>query len=177
VKKFFGKYYKEVLGFVGKRIDDAGAAEEITSDILLSAFNGLTRFEGRSSERSWVYAIARHKIIDYYRKKKLKTILFSVSPVFEEIADRALTPERDCLKNELKGEIKKTFKKINEGYSKVLRLKYIEGWSVAKIAKGLAVSIKAIESRLSRARGKFRQTWSYEKTDKKNSVVDGIDSG
>jgi len=177
VKKFFEKYYKELLGFVGKRIDDAGTAEEVTSDILLSAYNGLSRFEAKSSERSWVYSIARHKIIDFYRKKKLKTILFSVSPIFEEIADGALQPERDCLKNELKTEIKKTFKKINEGYGRVLRLKYIEGWSIIEIAQKLSISVKAVESRLSRARGKFKQAWSYEKADKKNCVADDTDSG
>jgi RNA polymerase sigma-70 factor (ECF subfamily) len=160
---FYEKYHKRVAGFVAKRIDDEGKAEELTSDIMLAAINSLPNFSGRCSEWSWVCSIAKHKIIDYYRKKKLKTILFSVSPVFEEIADKALSPERDYLKNELKNEIKKTFKELGEGYGKVLRLKYIEGFKVEQIAKRLKTSVKTIESRLFRARKQFSKKWKYEK--------------
>lgn len=160
---FYEKYHKRVAGFVAKRVDDQGKAEELTNDIMLAAINSLSNFSGKCSEWSWVCSIAKHKIIDYYRKKKLKTILFSVSPVFEEIADKALGPERDCLKNELKSEIKKTLKELSEGYGKVLRLKYIEGFRVEQIAKRLKTSVKAIESRLFRARKQFAKNWKYEK--------------
>ena len=160
---FYEKYHKRVLGYVSKRVDDMGKAEELTNDIMLAAINSLPNFSGKCSEWSWVCAIAKHKIIDYYRKKKLKTILFSVSPVFEEIADKALSPERDYLKNELKNKIKKTFRALSEGYGKVLRLKYIEGFRVDEIAKKLKTSVKAIESRLFRARKQFSGKWKYEK--------------
>ena len=160
---FYEKYHKRVLGYVRKRVDDEGKAEELTNDIMLATINSLPNFSGKCSEWSWVCAIAKHKIIDYYRKKKLKTILFSVSPVFEEIADKALSPEKDYLKNELKNEIKKTFRGLSEGYGKVLRLKYIEGFRVNEIARKLKTSVKAIESRLFRARKQFSEKWKYEK--------------
>ena len=160
---FYKKYHKRIGYFVAKRVDDAGVAEELVNDIMLAAINSRPNFSGKSSEWSWVCAIAKHKIIDYYRKKKLKTILFSVSPVFEEIADQALGPERDSLKNELKEEIKKTFRELSEGYGKILRLKYIEGFKVRQIATRLKMSVKAVESRLFRARSRFRKKWKYEK--------------
>jgi len=160
---FYKKYGKRIGYFVAKRIDDEGVAEELVNDIMLAAINSRPNFSGRSSEWSWVCAIAKHKIIDYYRKKKLKTILFSVSPVFEEVADLALSPERDSLKNELKEEIKKTFKELSEGYGRILRLKYIEGFKVREIARKMEVSVKAVESRLFRARGEFRKKWKYDK--------------
>ena len=117
----------------------------------------------KCSEFSWVCSIAKHKIIDYYRKKKIKTILFSVSPIFEEIADKALTPERDVLKNELKDEIKKTLSELKEGYKNLLRLKYIEGKKVTEIAKETKLTVKAVESRLIRAKKQFREVWIYDK--------------
>ncbi len=160
---FYKKYHKRIGYFVAKRIDDEGVAEELTSDIMLAAINSRPNFSGRSSEWSWVCAIAKYKIIDYYRKKKLKTILFSVSPFFEEIADMALNPERDSLKNELKEEIKKTFRELGKGYGGILRLKYIEGFKVREIAQKLRVSVKAVESRLFRARQEFKKKWKYDK--------------
>ncbi|MBU3935385.1 RNA polymerase sigma factor [Patescibacteria group bacterium] len=160
---FYNKYHRRIRSFVAKKIDDEGVAEELTNDIMLAGINSRPNFSGKSSEFSWLCGIAKHKIIDYYRKKKLKTILFSVSPVFEEIADQALNPERDSLKNELKEEIKKTFKAVGEGYGKILRLKYVEGLAVGQIAKKLKMSVKATESRLFRARKGFSKKWKYEK--------------
>lgn len=162
MRDFYQKYYLGVRGFVAKRIDDEGLVDEITNDVLWAAFESLPTFNHKCSEFSFVCSIAKHKIIDYYRKKKIKTILFSASPVFEEIADQAIGPERDVLKNELKEEIEKTFEEIKEGYSKILRLKYIEGLRVEKIAQMMKLSIKAVESRLIRAKKQFQTSWNYD---------------
>jgi RNA polymerase sigma factor (sigma-70 family) len=92
----------------------------------------------------------------------LKTILFSISDEFEEIADKALTPERDVLKNELKEEIKKTLAELGKGYKDILRLKYIEGMKINEIAINLKLTGKAVESKLIRAKKKFREAWVYD---------------
>lgn len=165
-KEFYNKYYLGIKGFISQKIDDEGLVEEITNDVLLAAINSKENFNKKCNEFSWICGIAKHKIIDYYRKKKLKTILFSVSPAFEEIADKALTPERDVLKNELKEEIKKTFKELNKGYKDILRLKYIEEMKISEISKNLKLTIKAVESKLIRAKKKFRKAWVYDQ--KKN---------
>ena len=162
MEKFYKKYYLGIKGFIGQKIDDEGVVEEIANDVMMAAINCKDSFDGRCSEFSWICSIAKHKVIDYYRKKKIKTILFSVNPMFEEIADKALTPEKDALKNELKDEIKKTFKEIGAGYKNILRLKYIEGWKVKDIAKENKLSVKAVESRLMRARKQFKEVWAYD---------------
>lgn len=164
VPNFYQKYYFSLKKFVSRRIDDEGLVDELVNDIFFAAFTSYSNFKHQSSEFSWLCSIAKHKIIDYYRKKKLKTILFSISPVFEDIADQALTPERDCLKNELKAEIKKTLIKLGKGYHQILRLKYIDGHRIKMIAKLLKISVKAVESRLIRAKRKFAANWNYETT-------------
>jgi len=152
---------------VGKQIDDPMVVEEISQDVLLAAWRALPTFGGRAAEFSWICSIARHKIVDYYRKKKLKTVLFSVNPIFEEIADKSLNPERDVLKNELKEEIKKTFLELSEGYRKILRLKYVQGLKISQIAKRMGITAKAVEGRLIRARADFRANWNYDKKENK----------
>ncbi|MDP4010005.1 MAG: sigma-70 family RNA polymerase sigma factor [Candidatus Shapirobacteria bacterium] len=166
MEDLYQKYYLGVRGFIAQKIDDEDVVEELSNDVLMAGISTYSAFNHKCSEFSWLCSIAKHKIIDYYRKKKLKTILFSVSPFFEEIADEALSPERDVLKNELKDEIKKTFAEINKGYSHILRLKYIDGFKINEIAEKLEMSIKAVESRLLRAKLKFRQKWNYDQ--KKN---------
>jgi RNA polymerase sigma-70 factor (ECF subfamily) len=162
MEEFYNKYYFGLRKFVSQKIDDDGVVDEIVNDVMLAGINTKDTYNQKCSEFSWLCSIAKHKVIDYYRKKKIKTILFSVSPMFEEIADKALTPERDVLKNELKEEIKKTFKEIKEGYKNLLRLKYIDGFKVNEIAKKTNLTPKAVESRLVRAKKKFREAWVYD---------------
>jgi len=162
MEEWYKKYGLGLRKYISQKIDDDGLVEELVNDVMLAAINSGESFEGRCSEFSWLCSIANHKIIDYYRKKKIKTVLFSVSPMFEEIADKALTPERDALKNELKGEIIKTFEDMREGYRNILRLKYVEGWKMDEIAKKMGTTIKAIESKLMRAKKEFKEIWAYD---------------
>lgn len=159
----FSQYYPKIKSFVRKRIDDESVVEEISNDVMMVALNTTTSFKNKSSFFSWLCGVAKHKIVDYYRKKKIKTILFSISPIFEEIADEALSPEKDCLKNELKKEIYKTFSEIKKDYVKILRLKYIEGLRIKKIAKIMKTTVKAVESKLMRAKMSFKENWNYDK--------------
>lgn len=164
------KYQKSIAGFVRQKISDEGVVEELTQDILMAAYRALPNFNGKCSEFSFICSIAKNKIIDYYRKKKLKTILFSVNPKFEELAEEALTPERDVLKEELKKEIYKTIKELRADYGKILRLKYVEDWKSSQIAEMMKLSLKAVESRLIRARKQFQNLWEYDKKTNKEIV-------
>ena len=170
MKVLVEKYQKSIAGFVRQKISDEGVVEELTQDILLAAYNAMPTFNGKCSEFSFICSIAKHKITDYYRKKKLKTILFSVNPQFEEMMEEAVTPERDVLKEEMKAEISKTMRELREDYEKILRLKYIEDWKSSQIAKVMKLSIKAVESRLIRARRQFQNLWVYDKKTNKEIV-------
>jgi RNA polymerase sigma-70 factor (ECF subfamily) len=170
MEELVNKYQKSLAAFIRKKIGDEDVVEELTQDILMAAYRALPTFNKKSSEFSFICGIAKHKITDYYRKKKLKTVLFSVNPIIEEIAEDALTPERDVLKNELKEEIKKTMTELREDYEKILRLKYIDNWKSSQIAQLMKISVKAVESRLIRARKKFQSLWNYDKEKSKEFV-------
>jgi RNA polymerase sigma-70 factor (ECF subfamily) len=170
MEELVNKYQKSLAAFIRKKIGDEDVVEELTQDILMAAYQALPTFNKKSSEFSFICGIAKHKITDYYRKKKLKTVLFSVNPIIEEIAEDALTPERDVLKNELKEEIKKTMTELREDYEKILRLKYIDNWKSSQIASLMKISVKAVESRLIRARRKFQSLWNYDKEKSKEFI-------
>ncbi len=44
-------------------------AEDLVQDTFLSAFKAKESFKGNSSEKTWLTAILKNKIVDYYRKK------------------------------------------------------------------------------------------------------------
>lgn len=171
LRKFHERYRERLLNFILQKTDDPRDAEEIVQDALLSAIYCLPSFLGKSSFWSWLCAIAKHEMADFYRKKKIKTILFSRLPVLEEIASRALGPEMALEEKELKERIFRVFLCLTEGYREILRLKYIEELSVRQVAERFKKSVKAIEMRLRRARLAFIESWDDKEIDPKRTFA------
>jgi RNA polymerase sigma-70 factor, ECF subfamily len=53
--------------FAVSRLRDPKAAEDMLQETFLAAIQSLDRFEGRSSERTWLTGILKHKILDHFR--------------------------------------------------------------------------------------------------------------
>lgn len=154
-REFFEIYYERVLNFVCQKAQPADA-EEIVQDTFVSALKSLPRFNNNSKLSTWLFSIARHELADFYRKKKIKKIVFSRLPFLEGLVSEALSPELSLEEKELKQKIGQTLKALNEGYWQILRLKYRDGLSMKQIARKLKITVKAVESRLSRARKAFK---------------------
>ena len=51
------------------RINDEEQARDLVQETFLAALEKMATFEGKSSEKTWLTAILKNKIIDVYRKK------------------------------------------------------------------------------------------------------------
>jgi RNA polymerase sigma-70 factor (ECF subfamily) len=159
-KPLFGK--KTILKlkkFIDQRAANPEEAEEIFQETLVSASECLELYSGKSSFFTWLCGIAKHEVADFYRKKKIKTFLFSRLPWLESLATESFGPEQMLLREETIKKVRKTLADLSEGYQQVLRLKYYQGLSVKQIARQLNESVKAVESRLTRARFAFAKVF------------------
>ncbi|MBU0498577.1 MAG: sigma-70 family RNA polymerase sigma factor [Gammaproteobacteria bacterium] len=64
----------DMLRFALLQLRDKPAAEDAVQEALAAAWEGLGRFDGRGSFKSWVYAILRYKIIDRIRQRSREPI-------------------------------------------------------------------------------------------------------
>lgn len=160
LRKFFCHFQPRLLSFIKNKIADQNDAEEILQDTLLATLEGLRDFAFRCSLFTFICSIANHKVIDFYRKKRIKRIAFSKFLEIEPLISTFFGPE-DALDEELlRQKIRETFAKIAPKYSRILKLKYIYGYSVEEIAAKLSVSFKSAESTLFRARKAFSAAYS-----------------
>jgi len=163
VEEWYRKYRERLLSFILSRVPDPKDAEEILEDTFLSAWESFPLFRNKSSFFTWLCGIAKHEIADYYRKKRIKAILFSRFPFLENLASQALGPEEEMLKKELKKEVFQALGRLKKRYRKVLILKYVEGKKVGEIAHLLDQTVKAVESCLFRARRSLAKELAYGK--------------
>ncbi len=64
------KYGDTLYRFARARVRDSFTAEDLVQETLLAAYRSRKNFSGRSTLKTWLIGILRHKIVDYYRKQK-----------------------------------------------------------------------------------------------------------
>jgi RNA polymerase sigma-70 factor (ECF subfamily) len=63
------KHRAYLLRYASLQLRDAGAAEDAVQDTLIAALEGMERFSGNSSVKTWLTGILKHKIIDHHRRQ------------------------------------------------------------------------------------------------------------
>ena len=74
VDQYGDMLYRYALGMV----KDPATAEELVQETFLGALRSIKSFKKQASERTWLIAILKHKIIDHFRAKAKKQ---SISPL------------------------------------------------------------------------------------------------
>ena len=151
----YKKYQKTIHYYIYRELKDYHVAEEITQDVFLDFIEALRDFHFQSSIKTFLFAIARNKTIDFIRKKKLKKILFSALPAYFVEGLKTIFIDEEIEKKELSEKIRQTLEMLPNDYRLVLRLKYMDGEKVDSIAEKLVLGFKATESLLFRARKAF----------------------
>ncbi|MCL4374752.1 RNA polymerase sigma factor [Patescibacteria group bacterium] len=159
LRRFYAANHRALFLFVRRQIKDVHVCEELVQDSLVDFFEGLRDFHFQCSLRTYLFAITRHKLIDFMRKKKLKRVLFSSLPQSLVEGLKTFLIDEELEKNALRDKINAVLVRLPNDYRLVLRLKYIEGEKVKAIARRLSLKFKAAESLIFRARRAFVRTF------------------
>lgn len=157
---FHRTYSPKLFNYIKNKINTPQDAEEVLQDSLFAALDALRDYAGQSSVYTYIYGITKHKVVDYYRRKKIKNIVFSKLPTVKNLVSNLLSPEQKYSQKELVERINHCFYKMKPHYMEILKLKYIEGLTVNQIARYTKETIKAVESTLFRARKQFVKVFS-----------------
>ena len=144
---------RRLLGFIKQRVDNEEDAEDILQDVFYQ-FAGNT--EPIEQASGWLYKVARNKITDSYRKKKLPLAddIFS-SPTSDEdmpdwkemILSETGTPETEYLRNLFWEELQRALDELPEEQRTVFIRNEIDGTPFKDIAEETGVAVATLISR------------------------------
>jgi RNA polymerase sigma-70 factor (ECF subfamily) len=146
----FARYYEPVARFFFNKVGDASA--DLIQRTFLACVEGLPRFRGDGSFRSYLFAVAYRQLCRYYRDRQSNRVdLESVSVVALDPSLSGMIAERQEMKLFLAG-----LREIPLDLQVVLELHYWEQCSVAEIATALEIPEGTVKSRLRRGREQLR---------------------
>jgi len=156
-RRYVPRLYRAIYYACSSRQDDA---EDILQETMLAAIRSLKRFHGKSSLYTWLYAIARHKIQDYYRRGNRQKAHLSPTPPDDfaiPLADSSPSPDSLVIHRDM---LQRALANLPVHYRIVLIGKYVDGFSVKELAVILHRSEKSVESMLTRSRAALRNALS-----------------
>ena len=68
------QYADYLYRFAFSRLREEEIARDLVQDTFLAALQQVSKFEGKSSERTWLTGILKNKVSDFYRKQASKGI-------------------------------------------------------------------------------------------------------
>lgn len=154
IMAFYKDYSPLIARFLKRKVPPEDA-QEILNDVFFDAIDQLPLLKNTANVKAWLFRIAHNKSVDYYRKKKIKSILLSQVPYLEIVAKEIQDPEFIIEKERVRERIEKAMQMISVKYAIILRMHYEDGMRIKEIAGILNLSPKATESLLFRARAGF----------------------
>jgi RNA polymerase sigma-70 factor, ECF subfamily len=159
------------------RLRDEAAAEDLVQETLLSAIQSMEKFGGKSSERTWLIGILKHKLIDHYRKNSKQvqlmeedTDLSDLDGFFSRpdkwdghwvIALRPVDPEQSpdqAMENSEFWEVmNRCLSALPERVASVFALREMDGMSSEEICTALGLSANNFWVIMHRARMQLRR--------------------
>ena len=162
----FDSFFPRLYRFALARLDgDQEAARDVVQQTFCKAIERLDSYRGEAALYTWFCQVCRNTLIDYQRamQRQVRTVVLledqpGLRAVLEAfVAPAATHPELAAWRQDIRRLVQATVDSLPDHYSAVLEWKYIDGRSVADIARQLNVGVKAAESLLTRARHAFRE--------------------
>lgn len=145
------KDYKDGLTlYINGYVNNIFVAEDLMEDTFFKLAAKRPRFLGRSSFKTWLYAIARNVAIDYLRRNS-KMPCDSIEE-YENYLTEETNVEKEYLIKEQRIILHRTMRKLKPEYFQVLYLTYFEGFTNAEVATIMKKSKRQIENLIYRAK-------------------------
>ena len=155
------KYQRQVHALAFRKVKDFQTAEDITQETFLRVHQKLATLNDPTKFSGWLYAIANHLCIAWYRENRLQTESLQeihISEIETDVYSRYIATEHAKTTAAAQHDlVKSLLTKLKEKDREVITLHYFEEMTSSEIGDFLGVSENTIKSRLHRARQQLKK--------------------
>ncbi len=132
--------------------------EDIVQDTFLKAYRRLDSFDHRSSFYTWIYRIATNTVLDVLKRRGRSPVQTVEDPeLIGEVAPRDCpSPTENLEAKELSEITHEVLSHLPDIFRTTLIMREFDHMAYQEIADTLEISIGTVESRLFRARARFK---------------------
>lgn len=160
--QLYDEYFNDIYSFVAYSVGRRQDAEDLTQEVFVKAYRGLSNFRGDSELRTWLFAIARNTIRNWIVRKKPLPI--TEDELLWQVPHTGDTPESLLEEREAMDKLQLALNQLKDSYRTVIVLRGIHGLSVKEVAEIMDCSETKIKVTHFRALRKLRGLLSADPT-------------
>jgi len=149
LKLLYGRHHVKIFRFALRLMTDEAAAEDVVSDVFLAVWRRAGRFEGRAQVSTWLFGIARHKVLSRLRARTNDPLDDEVA---ESIEDPADSPEVTMQKEQHRMLLQDCLTQLSATHREIVDLVYYHGKKIEEAASILGVPLNTVKTRMFYAR-------------------------
>lgn len=119
---------------------DRDQAEEILQDVYVKILEGKARFDGRSSLKTWLFAVIRRTALSQGRRRAARDFLLAKWLRLEPDAEAA-NPHLDAEHSQVAAILLEALRRLARRQREVLELVFYHGMTIEEAAAALDVSV------------------------------------
>lgn len=165
------RYGDHLYSYALFRLGDHALAEDAVQETFMAALRSRESFSGRSSERTWLTGILKHKIVDCIRKisrerpwKEIENLSEKAEPVFDEKgrwiqgpSRWPASPRKLLEKKEFWEALKKCLSELPPRLGQAFLLREMDEMKTDKVCKALGITTTNLWVMIHRARLNLRR--------------------
>ena len=161
-EELYRRHKGSLFRFVLRSIRDRAVAEELYQEIWLRAIEARARYEVQAKFTTWLYTIARHRLVDHWRKRGLTLVSLDQDETgpAEPPAGADYEPHRLLEAKQGLARFRRALEALPAAQREAFLLHEEAGMSVAEIAQATGASEAAAKSRLRYALSKLKEAIS-----------------
>lgn len=159
-----------LFNYTISRVNNHDLSKDLVQETFFAGLKAKDNFQGKASERTWLIAILKRKIIDHYRKMNSTKGKAEVKMNFysdgeregEWIEERVPSnwgneTDKNIENEELSNTLEKCINNLPEKYAIVFRMKTIQQFETEEICKELEITSSNLWVIIHRARTQLRK--------------------
>jgi RNA polymerase sigma-70 factor, ECF subfamily len=148
LRELYRRYAPELFGFATSALGDRELAEEVVQDVFAQLWRHAEDYDHRrASVRTWLYAIARNRIIDAHRRAAARPRRADDDDSFDTAAEMDAALDHAVLR----WQVTAALARLSPAHREVIRLAHYAGLTMREISERTGVPLGTVKSRTSYA--------------------------
>jgi RNA polymerase sigma-70 factor, ECF subfamily len=148
LRELYRRYAGELFGFAASALGDREQAEEVVQDVFAQLWRHAGEYDQRrASVRTWLYAIARNRIVDAHRRAAARPKRTETDDSLDNAAEIDAALDQAVLR----WQITAALARLSPAHREVIRLAHYGGLTMREIAERTGIPLGTVKSRTSYA--------------------------
>jgi RNA polymerase sigma-70 factor (ECF subfamily) len=147
LRELYRRYSRELFGFACNALGDREVAEEVVQDVFARAWRHAGDYDpSRASVRTWLYTIARNRIVDARRRASVRPALAAGGE-----PETSIDIDHELEQAVLRWQVAAALARLSPEHREVIRLAHYGGLTLREISERKGIPLGTVKSRTSYA--------------------------